>query len=31
MQGIYDYIPETYHVYRVYNAASILSLQYMVT
>ena len=30
MRGIYNYIPETNHVYRVYNTVSILSLQYMV-
>jgi hypothetical protein len=27
MQGIYNYIPETNHVFRVYNVAAILWLQ----
>jgi hypothetical protein len=30
MQVIYNYIPETYHVYRVYNFVAILYLQFMV-
>jgi hypothetical protein len=30
MQGIYNYIPKTNHVSRVYNVAAILCLQYMV-
>ena len=29
MQGIYNYIPETYHVCTVYSAAAVLHLQYM--
>ena len=29
MQGIYNYIPETYHVSRVYSFAAILYLQFM--
>jgi len=27
MQGIYNYIPETNHVYRVYSVAAVLYLQ----
>ena len=30
MQSIYNYIPETNHVSRIYNFATILWLQYMV-
>jgi hypothetical protein len=29
MQGIYSYIPETNHVYRVYNVAALQYLQFM--
>jgi len=29
MQGIYNYIPETNHVSRVYNVAAVLYLQFM--
>jgi len=29
MQGIYNYIPETNHVYRVYSVAALLYLQFM--
>jgi len=29
MQGIYDYIPETKHVSRVYNIAAALYLQFV--
>jgi hypothetical protein len=30
MQGIYNHIPETHHVSRVYNIAGILYLQYVI-
>jgi hypothetical protein len=30
MQGIYNYIPETNHVSRVYSVASMLYLEFMV-
>jgi hypothetical protein len=30
MQGIYNYIPETNHVSRVYSVAAVLCLQHMV-
>jgi hypothetical protein len=30
MQSIYNYIPETNHVARIYNIAAILWLQYMI-
>jgi len=30
MQGIYNYIPETKHISRVYSVAAILWLQFMV-
>ena len=29
MQGIYNYIPEANHVYRVYSASAVLYLQFM--
>jgi hypothetical protein len=29
MQGIYKYIPETNHVYRVYRVAAVLYLQFV--
>ena len=29
MQGIYNYIPETNHVYRVYSIADVLCLQFV--
>ena len=29
MQGIYNYIPETNHVSRMYSAASVLYLQFV--
>jgi hypothetical protein len=29
MQGIYNYIPETNHVSRVYNVSAVLYLQFM--
>ena len=29
MQGIYNYIPETNHVYRVYSVAAVLYLQFV--
>ena len=31
MQGIYNYIPETQHVSRVYRVAAVLNLQYVLT